>query len=61
MIVASRRRVVVLYVLVAALLLVLVGRVWYIQVMSGSRLHQARREQPDPQCDHSVRARADPR
>ncbi|HKB31336.1 MAG TPA: penicillin-binding protein 2 [Streptosporangiaceae bacterium] len=36
MIVASRRRVVVLYVLVAALLLVLVGRVWYIQVMSGT-------------------------
>ena len=36
MIVASRRRVVVLYVLVAALLFVLVGRVWYIQVMSGT-------------------------
>ncbi len=36
MIVASRRRVVVLYVLVAALLLVLAGRVWYIQVMSGA-------------------------
>jgi penicillin-binding protein 2 len=35
-IVASRRRVVVLYVLVAALLFVLVGRVWYVQVMSGS-------------------------
>ena len=36
MIVASRHRVVVLYVLVAALLIVLVGRVWYVQVMSGS-------------------------
>jgi penicillin-binding protein 2 len=33
---ASRRRVVVLYVMVAALLLVLVGRVWDIQVMSGA-------------------------
>jgi len=32
----SRRRVLVLYVLVAALLLVLAGRVWYIQVMTGT-------------------------
>jgi penicillin-binding protein 2 len=36
MIVASRRRVLVLYVLVAALLFTLGGRVWYIQVMSGT-------------------------
>ncbi len=36
MIVASRRRVLVLYVLVAALLVTLVGRVWDIQVMSGT-------------------------
>jgi penicillin-binding protein 2 len=35
MIPASRRRVVVLYVLVGALLFTLGGRVWYIQVMSG--------------------------
>lgn len=32
----SRRRVLMLYALVAALLLVLAGRVWYIQVMSGA-------------------------
>ncbi|MGE5289421.1 MAG: penicillin-binding protein 2 [Micromonosporaceae bacterium] len=36
MIRASRRRVVVLYVLVGALLFTLGGRVWYIQVMSGA-------------------------
>ena len=35
-IVSSRRRLVVLYVLVAALLLTLVGRLWYVQVMSGT-------------------------
>ncbi len=34
--VASRRRVLVLYVLVAALLITLVGRIWYIQVISGT-------------------------
>ena len=33
---SSRRRLVVLYVLVAALLLTLVGRLWYVQVMSGT-------------------------
>ena len=36
MIRASRRRVVVLYVLVGALLVTLAGRIWYIQVMSGA-------------------------
>ncbi len=33
---ASRHRILVLYVLVAALLLILAGRVWYIQVMTGT-------------------------
>jgi penicillin-binding protein 2 len=36
MIAASRRRLVVLYVVVAALLITLGGRLWYIQVMNGT-------------------------
>jgi penicillin-binding protein 2 len=36
MITASRRRLVVLYVVVASLLITLGGRLWYIQVMSGT-------------------------
>ena len=35
MIPASRRRLVVLYVVVAALLISLGGRLWYLQVMTG--------------------------
>ncbi len=36
MISASRRRMVVLYVVVASLLITLGGRLWYIQVMNGT-------------------------
>ena len=48
MIPASRRRLVVLYVVVAALLLSLGGRLWYLQVMTGTSYTKLGRRRTRP-------------
>ena len=40
MIPVSRRRLVVLYVIVAAMLVTLGGRLWYLQVLDGTQYKQ---------------------
>ena len=46
--VASRRRLLVLYVVAAAMLVSLGGRLWYLQVHEQHRVHQARRRRTRP-------------
>ena len=56
MIPASRRRLAVLYLLVASLLVVLGWRLWFVQVMSGASLaSQANQEQTERVIVPSVR------
>jgi penicillin-binding protein 2 len=56
MITASRRRLMVLYVVVAALLIALGGRLWYLQVMTGpSYVHLAAQDQTRKVIVPSVR------
>ena len=57
----SRLRLVVLQVLVLSLLLTLLGRLWYLQVLAGDRRTRRAAENAHPPDRHPGRARHDPR